>query len=74
MIFADKEDYFYGKIQCDTCDFPEDAAHAPAGDDMVGTKVLGCSAATVMSTMNMSLKVNAMSPGLLVSMQNPISI
>jgi hypothetical protein len=39
MIFADKDDYFYGKIQCEKCDFPDTAAHVPAGDDMVGTKV-----------------------------------
>ena len=39
MIFADKEDYFYGKIQGGKCDYPQNAAHAPAGDDMVGTKV-----------------------------------
>jgi hypothetical protein len=39
MIFEDKADYFYGKIQCEKCDFPKDAAHTPAGDDMVDTKV-----------------------------------
>jgi hypothetical protein len=32
-------DYFYGKIQSEKYDFPVGAAHMPAGDDMVGTKV-----------------------------------
>jgi hypothetical protein len=61
-------------IQCDTCDFPEDAAHAPAGDDMVAQRWPGLLGSNRYVNHEYVAEGKCDVAWFLVSMQNPISI